>query len=72
MNMMIESHPALRECISDLEIVRQQVVHQARMIMEYHISCTNDQFQAEIAGLEDDYLVCMILKSKACLIGSQL
>ncbi|GAB5593636.1 hypothetical protein Unana1_08536 [Umbelopsis nana] len=51
-----ETHPALRECISDLEKARQQVIYQARLIMEYHIDCTNEQFQAEIAGLEEDYL----------------
>lgn len=54
---MVETHPALRECISDLEKARQQVIYQARLIMEYHIDCTNEQFQAEVAGLEEDYLV---------------
>ncbi|KAH8549199.1 Sds3-like-domain-containing protein [Umbelopsis sp. PMI_123] len=50
-----ESHPSLRECIADLEKVRQQVIHQARLIMEYHITCTDEQFQTEISSLEDDY-----------------
>ncbi|KAI9285149.1 Sds3-like-domain-containing protein [Umbelopsis sp. AD052] len=50
-----ESHPSLRESMADLEKTRQHVIYQARMIMEYHITCTNEQFQAEISSLEDEY-----------------
>jgi hypothetical protein len=46
-----------------LEKVREQVIHQARMIMEYHITCTNEQFQAEISGLEDEYTVSSVAEA---------
>jgi phosphopantetheine adenylyltransferase len=41
----------------DLEKTRQNIIKKARLVMDYHIECTDEQFQAEIASLEEEYMV---------------
>jgi Sds3-like len=67
-----ESHPSLRESMTDLEKARQHVIYQARMIMEYHITCTNEQFQAEISSLEDEYTVSTVADHPTNIFSSEL